>query len=105
MLLLVEGGLPENPTQMLASNRPWIDFRALSSFDASDYPGEGETIETSSVPEQSVDHLVVEDLYSNPVEAAGWNLNAAGQVELFTADASKSEVGHSVNCLTETSVG
>ena len=99
------GGLPTNPNQMLTNNKPWVDFRALSSFDARDYSREGETIETGSVPEQSVDNLVVEDLYSNPVEAAGWNLNAAGQVELFTADTSKSEVGHSVNCLTETSVG
>ena len=99
------GGLPADPTQMLANDEPWIDFRALSSFDASDYSGEGKTIKTDSVPEQSVDNLVAEDLYSNPVEAADWSLNAAGQVELFAANTSKSEVDYPVNCLSETSAG
>ena len=99
------GGLPTDPTQMLNSSEPWIDFRTLSHFDSSDYSGEGETIKTGSVPEQSVNNLVAKDLYSNPVEAASWSLNAADQVELFAADTSKSEVDYPVNCLTETSAG
>ena len=94
------GGLPIDPTRLMASNQPWVDFRALSPFYSSDYSGEGETIETGSVPKNSVVNLD-----SNLVESAGWSLNDDGQVELLTAETSGIASIHPVNCLTEASAG
>jgi filamentous hemagglutinin family protein len=74
------GGIPENPTQELGSDRPWQDLRDLSNFTAS---------AVAAVPTADP---------ASPVEAANWRLNAQGQVELVAT----SESGHLGNTMPTT---
>ena len=63
------GGIPENPTQELSSDRTWNDIRDLSAFQPQ---------------AQSTDI----SLETRPtlVEATGWRVNAQGRVELQAAN-------------------
>jgi filamentous hemagglutinin family protein len=74
------GGIPENPTQELGSDRPWQDLRDLSSFTAS----------VAKVPATDP---------ASPVEAGNWRLNAQGQVELV-AIASVPQLHRTETCAT-----
>ena len=72
------GGIPENPTQRLDSDRVWQDLRDLSSF-------------TAPVTEvAAVDP-------ANPVEATNWRQDAQGQIELV-AIASPSQLHRVETC-------
>ena len=63
------GGIPENPTQALSSDRTWQDLRDISGL-AQQNPPEATQAELNPSAIQ---------------EASGWRLNQAGQVELVAA--------------------
>ncbi|OCQ99870.1 filamentous hemagglutinin [Nostoc sp. MBR 210] len=63
------GGIPQNPTQELRSDRTWSDIRDISAFHNKT------SITTAQTPKSS------EIL----VQATGWRLNAQGKIELIAA--------------------
>ncbi|BAY89343.1 filamentous hemagglutinin family outer membrane protein [Microchaete diplosiphon NIES-3275] len=74
------GGIPENPTQEVRSDRTWSDTRDISAFH-----------KTQSVPEQ---------IPTKPqvlVQATGWRRNANGKIELV-ANQSPSQVQAALTC-------
>lgn len=83
------GGLPNNPLQSIASNRPWQDMRVVVS---------AENDRTARLPaEREVAQILAGEIVQ---EAGEWQVNSAGQVELLAANA----VGGSVSdCLNHAS--
>jgi large exoprotein involved in heme utilization and adhesion len=74
------GGLPPNPSEQLDSTRTWSDVRDLSAF-------------------RSSENVVAESEPANPpviVEATGWMVNEAGNVELV---ATVPQVGAPINAM------
>ena len=67
------GGIPENPTQALSSDRTWNDIRDLSAYSGAIAP----TVNSASLTAQS------------PIsEATGFTVNSQGQVELVATSES-----------------
>ena len=89
------GGLPTAPSVALINNHPWVDLRQFSSLNGSDYAEDEETVDTNSVPRESVENLV-----SQLVESSGWRVNDYGQIELLSTETSESVAIHPVSCLT-----
>ena len=76
------GGLPDNPTAQFSGNRPWQDTRTLTSHAMT-----SRAAAASPVSEQAEVELV---------EAQSWQVNAAGNIELMAANATRPQA---VTCL------
>jgi len=74
------GGIPQNPTQEVGSDRTWSDTRDISAY-------RNTSAVTAEIP-KSPEVLV---------EATGWRRNAQGKIELF-ADKSPTVVQPSLTC-------
>ncbi|MBD2489073.1 S-layer family protein [Aulosira sp. FACHB-615] len=74
------GGIPQNPTQELRSDRTWSDVRDISAFHTTK-PAQAQIPKSSEVL----------------VEATGWRRNALGKIELF-AYQSPSQVQVGLTC-------
>ncbi|WP_292706598.1 MULTISPECIES: S-layer family protein [unclassified Nostoc] len=74
------GGIPQNPTQEVRSDRTWYDIRDISAYR-----------KTSSVTAQMPPSSEV------LVQATGWHRNADGKIELIT-DKSNVQVQQALNC-------
>ncbi len=69
------GGVADNPSDRRSGDRPWTDIRDPVAFRNSN------TIATVKQPEQQA-------VKATPpiVEATGWQINAKGEVDLYTAN-------------------
>jgi filamentous hemagglutinin family protein len=74
------GGIPQNPTQFVRSDRIWSDIRDISAY------RQTRTV-TAQIPE-SPEVLV---------QATGWRRNAQGKIEIF-AEKSPNQVQQSLTC-------
>ncbi|MBD2492888.1 filamentous hemagglutinin N-terminal domain-containing protein [Nostoc sp. FACHB-280] len=75
-----KGGIPQNPTQELRSDRTWSDIRDISAF----HTTKPVKAQTAKSPETLV-------------QATSWRLNAQGKIELIAAK-SPSQVQPSLTC-------
>jgi filamentous hemagglutinin family protein len=74
------GGIPQNPTQEMRSDRPWSDIRDLSAFRNT------RTVKAQiPTPPQTL------------VQATGWRRNAQGKIEIV-ADQSPTQVQQKLTC-------
>jgi filamentous hemagglutinin family protein len=76
------GGIPQNPTQEMRSDRPWSDIRDLSAF-------RNNRAVTAQIP-QTPEVLI---------QATSWRRNAQGKIELF-AEQSPTPIQPTLTCAT-----
>jgi large exoprotein involved in heme utilization and adhesion len=74
------GGIPQNPTQEVKSDRPWSDIRDISAYRQT-------AAVTAQIPESP----------KVLVQATGWRRNADGKIEIF-AEQSPTNVQPSLTC-------
>lgn len=74
------GGVPQNPTQQLRSDRTWSDIRSISAFQNTPQ------IQAQTPTQQQV-----------PIQATSWHRNAQGKIELV-ANQSPSQVQTALTC-------
>jgi filamentous hemagglutinin family protein len=74
----LRGGIPQNPTQEIGSDRTWSDVRDISAYRNT------QTVQILKSPEVLV-------------QATGWRRNAQGKIELF-ADKSPTQVQPALTC-------
>lgn len=89
------GGVPSDPTHLLANAQVWNDVRDLSMFNPSGngvHANQGTPVTHRSMAENII------------VEAAGWTINENNQVELLTTSTESDVEMHQASCLPQANI-
>jgi filamentous hemagglutinin family protein len=95
------GGLPPNPTERLNSTRTWSDVRDLSAFRSSETVAADRADAGTDENSPRLRTVVAEPEPVNPpaiVEATGWMVNEAGNVELVAVVPNGGAPTNAMNC-------
>ncbi|WP_242055341.1 MULTISPECIES: autotransporter outer membrane beta-barrel domain-containing protein [Nostocales] len=92
------GGIPQNPTQQIGSDRTWSDIRNLTAYRQTG------NLTAQISPSGFVTPSLLEQQYRSAspspevfVQATSWHRNAEGKIELF-ADKSSAQVQQTLTC-------